>query len=93
MNQTQAAALFGISQPSYSQLEAGKVDAALSTLAKAAEITGLSPAQLLAPTGPAEGGSDLARALEIVRQHGFVPMPRELVQPFQGEPRGPVTET
>lgn len=47
LTQGEAAKLLEMSQAGYSKLEAGQVDTSLSTVAKAAEVTGLSPAALL----------------------------------------------
>lgn len=85
--------MLDISQAAYSNLESGRVDTTLSTVAKAAEITGLSPAQLLDPQGPAEGGKSFLSSLASELRREGLRMTLEPVEPFQGEPRGPVPET
>jgi transcriptional regulator with XRE-family HTH domain len=64
LSQAEAAKLLGISQAAYSNLEAGRVDTSLSTVAKAAETTGLPVAALLEiPTLPAPSVAEMMQAL------------------------------
>lgn len=65
LSQAEAAKLLEISQAAYSNLEAGRVDAGLSTVAKAAEVTGLPALALL---GSPEG---VEAALRTLAQAGY----------------------
>jgi transcriptional regulator with XRE-family HTH domain len=71
LNQEKAAELFGISQAAYSNLELGRVDTSLSTVAKAAEITGLSPCALLSPQGSPEASGGVQKALDFLLSQGY----------------------
>ncbi len=79
LSQVQAADLLKMSQAGYSKLEAGQVDTALSTVAKASEITGLSLGALLAE-GPASSPEHipLPLALQTVLDAGYGVTPRVL---------------
>jgi DNA-binding XRE family transcriptional regulator len=64
LSQAEAAKLLGISQAAYSNLEAGRVDTSLSTVAKAAEVSNLPVAALLGiQTFPEPSVAEMMQAL------------------------------
>jgi len=71
LSQVQAADLLKMSQAGYSKLEAGQVDTALSTVAKASEITGLSLGALLAEGPASSPEQSIAEALSTLIKAGF----------------------
>ncbi|HLP30283.1 MAG TPA: helix-turn-helix transcriptional regulator [Fibrobacteria bacterium] len=80
LSQSQVAELLGISQAGYSKLEAGGVDTSLSTVAKAAEVTGLSPGVLLGEARPEGGTITLDQALRALYLAGH----RVTLEPLGG---------
>jgi transcriptional regulator with XRE-family HTH domain len=66
LSQAKAAELLGMSQAGYSKLEAGGVDTGLSTVAKAAEVTGLSLGALLGEALAAGGPITVDQAIKAL---------------------------
>jgi transcriptional regulator with XRE-family HTH domain len=79
LSQAKVADLMEISQAAYSNLEAGRVDAALSTVAKASEVTGLSVADLLA----AERSTEIQDAVRIVQDAGLLVLSHSALRVLQ----------
>jgi transcriptional regulator with XRE-family HTH domain len=83
LSQAEVAKLLEISQAAYSNLESGRVDTALSTVAKAMEITRLDAVALLAGQDPLEAARDamLRKGLRMILE----PLP---APPAPGSPQG-----
>lgn len=82
LSQAEAAKLLKMSQAGYSKVEAGSVDTGLSNVAMAAEVTGLTVAELLG----APGTLSVAEMMQALVDAGYrVEKARSAPEPASGE--------